>query len=228
MQGPALPRALTRRQETVELGVFLLLIVPSLVLSFVDTGQGTVAFPLVAIATITRDAGLLALILLLLSRDRQPVATIGWVRRGAWREAGLGLALSVPVLIGAQLLQAALQAAGLSAPMPSSALLPSGPGELLLGVVLVVVVAITEESVFRGYLILRFGNVLRSRAWAVVVSSVIFSVGHGYEGGAAVVTVGVTGLVFALVYIWRQSLVAPVVMHLVLDLVAIVLVALLR
>jgi membrane protease YdiL (CAAX protease family) len=31
-----------------------------------------------------------------------------------------------------------------------------------------------------------------------------------------------TGLVFALVYVWRQSLVAPVVMHLVFNLLAIV------
>jgi len=38
-----------------------------------------------------------------------------------------------------------------------------------------------------------------------------------------VVTVGVMGLVFALVYLWRQSLVAPMVMHFLQDFIGIVL-----
>lgn len=32
-----------------------------------------------------------------------------------------------------------------------------------------------------------------------------FALGHGYEGSAGVVTVGVMGMVFALVYLWRGS-----------------------
>lgn len=227
MQGAAVPSALTRRQEAAELGVFLLLIVPSLVLSFVQTGGRDVSFPVIAAATITRDAGLVALILLLIARDRQPVAVIGWVRRNIGRDVLIGLALSIAVFIGAQVLEAVLRAAGLSAPSSAPGLAPSGPGEVLLAVVLVLVVAVAEETVFRGYLILRFASVLRSRFWAVIASSVIFSIGHGYEGGAAVVTIGFTGLVFAIVYVWRQSLVAPVVMHLVFNLLAIVIAPLL-
>jgi uncharacterized protein len=228
MQGTSLPSSLSRRDEAAELGVFLLLILPSLALSFVNTGGGGVSFPLVAGATILRDLGLLGLILLLVSRDRQPYTTIGWVNRRVGREVWVGLLLSIPVLVGAQLVQIALQRAGLSGPAPSSGTgMPAGPGEILLAFVLVVVVAVAEETIFRGYLILRFGSLLRSRAWAVVLSSVIFAIGHGYEGGAAVVTIGLTGLAFALVYVWRQSLVAPIVMHFVFDFVAIVLAPLL-
>jgi len=223
MQPAASSGVLSRRQEGAELAVFLLLIVPSLVLSFVETGPSNVSFPILAVATIVRDVGLLALILLLLSRNREPIMAIGWVRRGVAKEAVVGLALAIPVLIGSQLLEAALRAAGLSAPTTDSGLLPRGPGEVLLAVLLVVVVAVAEETIFRGYLILRFASLLRSRGWAVLASSVIFAIGHGYEGGAAVVTIGLTGLVFALVYIWRQSLVAPVVMHFVFNFVALVL-----
>jgi membrane protease YdiL (CAAX protease family) len=205
--------------------VFLLLIVPSLALSFAPQGQSGGSFSLVAGATILRDLGLLALILLLLARARESVTTVGWVRARAWREAGLGLLLSVPLLFGTQVLAAALRAAGLSGP-PSNApgVTPGNSfGEVLLAFILVVVVAVAEETIFRGYLLLRLTEVLRSRAWAVIISSVVFAIGHGYEGGAATVTIGFTGLALASVYIWRGSLVAPVVMHFVLDLVGIVL-----
>jgi membrane protease YdiL (CAAX protease family) len=55
----------------------------------------------------------------------------------------------------------------------------------------------------------------------------IFAVGHGYEGSAGVATVGVMGVLFAVVYLWRGSLVAPMVMHLLQDFLAIVVLPLL-
>jgi membrane protease YdiL (CAAX protease family) len=89
------------------------------------------------------------------------------------------------------------------------------------------VVALAEETIFRGYFILRFEAVTASPAVAVVLSAVIFSLGHGYEGSAGVVTVGVMGLVFALIYLWRRSLVAPIVMHFLQDFISVVLLPLL-
>jgi membrane protease YdiL (CAAX protease family) len=56
---------------------------------------------------------------------------------------------------------------------------------------------------------------------------VIFSLGHGYEGTAGVITVGMMGIVFAPVYMWRKSLVAPIVMHFLQDFIGIVLLPLL-
>ncbi len=63
---------------------------------------------------------------------------------------------------------------------------------------------------------------------AVLVSSLIFAMGHGYEGAAGMVTVGAMGATYALIYLWRGSLVAPVVMHFLQDAAAIVLLPLLR
>ena len=216
---------LTRRQEALELGVFLLLIVPSLALSFVAVRQGMLPFPLVAASTILRDVGLVALVLLFLARAGQSVAAIGWTPRTLGREIVLGVVLSPVLLIGAQALETLLRSVGLSTPRtPTPGLVPARTvGDLLLALLLVAVVAVAEETIFRGYLILRSRRVLRSRVWAVVLSTVVFALGHGYEGSAGVVTVGATGLVFALIYLWRQSLVAPVVMHFLLDLCAIVL-----
>jgi len=92
---------------------------------------------------------------------------------------------------------------------------------------MVIIVAFAEETVFRGYLILRFKAVTESPSAAILVSAVIFSLGHGYEGSAGVITVGVMELLFDLVYVWRQSLVAPMVVHFLQDFVSIVLLPLL-
>ena len=99
---------------------------------------------------------------------------------------------------------------------------------MLLAGFLVVVVAICEEVIFRGYLILRLSEVTRSTAAGVLLSAFIFSLGHGYEGSAGVVTVGVMGLIFAVVYLWRGSLIAPMVMHFLQDFIGIVLTPILR
>jgi membrane protease YdiL (CAAX protease family) len=104
----------------------------------------------------------------------------------------------------------------------------TGMAEFLLAFVLVVIVALAEETIFRGYLILCLKAVTPSPAVAVFLSGAVFSLGHGYERSAGVVTVGVMGLVFAFVYMWRQSLVAPIVMHFLKDFIGIVLLPLLK
>jgi membrane protease YdiL (CAAX protease family) len=217
------------KEQLLEVCVFLLLIVPSLVLSFFAVNQGNVSFTLTAFATIMRDLALVALILFFLWRNAEHLEPIGWTLRKSWQDLGLGILLFIPFFFGANFLDRALQAAGLSAPSTPtpSALSASGTAEFVLAAVLVVVVAIAEETIFRGYLILRFKAVTASSAVAVVLSAVVFSLGHGYEGTAGVVTVGFMGLVFALVYLWRKSLVAPIVMHFLQDFLGIVLLPLL-
>jgi membrane protease YdiL (CAAX protease family) len=218
-----------RRTQAVEVSVFLFLIVPSLVLSLFVIRQGGLGFVITAVATILRDLGLVVLIFYFLWRNGEGVARIGWSLRRVWKELILGVALFVPVFFGAGLLEWALLRAGLSSPTTPlpSALTARGAAEGPLAVVLVAVVAVAEETIFRGYLLLRFQALLRSPVWAVLLSSLIFSLGHGYEGSAGLVTVGVMGAAFAVVYLWRGSLVAPVVMHFLQDFLGIVLLPLL-
>jgi membrane protease YdiL (CAAX protease family) len=91
----------------------------------------------------------------------------------------------------------------------------------------VVVVALAEEIIFRGYLILRFRTVTGSLPAASLISAAIFSSGPGYKGPARVITVGMPGFVFGLIYVWRKTLVAPIVMHFLQDFIGIVLMPLL-
>jgi CAAX protease family protein len=211
-------------EQLVEVSVFLFLIVPSMTLSFFAVKQGSLSFVLVAFATILRDLALVSLILFFLWRNGEPINWIGWTFKNSWREIGLGIGLYIPFFIVAGFLERALRVAGLSVPStPLPSMAAKGMGELLLAIGLVAVVAVGEETIFRGYLILRLKAITTSPATAALLSAAIFSLGHGYEGSAGVVTVGVMGLVLGFVYMWRRSLVAPIVMHFLQDFIAIVL-----
>jgi membrane protease YdiL (CAAX protease family) len=217
------------KNQIIEMSVFLFLIVPSMALSFFAIKQGSLSFVLVAFSATLRDLALVSLILLFIWRNHEPVAWIGWTVKKSWKEIGLGIILFIPFTFATGVLDKALQEIGLSVPstpLPSF-LAARGATQFLLAFVLVVIVAVSEETIFRGYLILRLKAVTASPTAAVLLSAGIFSLGHGYEGSAGVVTVGVMGAVFALVYLWRGSLAAPMVMHFLQDFLGIVLVPLL-
>jgi uncharacterized protein len=217
-----------RKEQFLEICTFLLLIVPSMALSLFVRQQDNVSFSLSAVASILRDLSLVSLILFFLWRNRESMRSIGWSLTNFWRESVLGVILFFPFFYISGILERVLHAAGLSLPStPQPAFLfPEGPLEILLALIMVVVVAISEETIFRGYLLLRFQAIINNLT-AVLLSAVIFSIGHGYEGTAGLVTVGFMGIIFALVYKWRQSLVAPMVMHFLQDFTVIVLVPLL-
>lgn len=217
---------LTRKEQLVEVGVFLLLIVPTMILSYFVTSQGTASFSLLATATIIRDLSLVALIVFFLWRNGESPERIGWTYRHEWTDIILGLVLFVPVFFLAVFLGNLLMHLGFSGPSPSAmqALEPHGGVQFALAIFLVIIVAISEEMIFRGYLIRRFASSTGSVAAAVIFATVIFAFGHGYEGSAGLITVGFIGLVYSLIYVWRGSLAAPVVMHFLQDFLAIVLV----
>jgi len=222
--------AQSRREQTWEVLVFLSLIMPSMALSFLAIRQGTLGFTVSATAIILRDLSLVALIAFFLWRNGEPASRIGWTMpRKLGTDILLGALLFVFVLVSSSFVELAAKAAGLSSPSTSlpGFLSAKGQGQLVLASVLVAAVAVTEGTIFRGYLILRLNVVTGSSGSAVVLSSLIFSVGHGYEGTAGVATVAYMGLVFALVYLWRKSLVAPIVMHFLQDFAGIVMVPLL-
>jgi uncharacterized protein len=210
--------------QAAEVAVFLLLMVPSMVLSLFVAGQGQLSFVVTVTGVIFRDLGLVSLILFFLWRNGEPVSYVGWTWNHLVRELLIGMICFIPVFLGATLFDRILLQIGLSGPaMPPSFLKEQGPAQVLLAVLLVTVVAVAEETIFRGYLLLRFLPLLRSTPAAVLLSSAIFAVGHGYEGSAGLVTIGLMGVAFALVYLWRRSLIAPILMHFLQDFLSIVL-----
>jgi membrane protease YdiL (CAAX protease family) len=213
-----------KKVRLYEVSVLLFLIVPSMALSFFAVKQGALSFVLVAWATILRDAALVCLILFFLWRNGEPAERVGWNFKNFWREVAVGVGLFIPLYFGAGLLENLLQKAGLSLPLTPvpSYMTPGDMPRIVLAVFLVTIVAVAEETIFRGYLIMRFQDLNAGAPAAIVLSAFIFSIGHGYEGTAGVITVGVMGLALALIYFWRQSLVAPMIMHCLVDFVSIV------
>jgi membrane protease YdiL (CAAX protease family) len=216
------PPPFSGREQLIEILVFLFLIVPSMVFSFFAVKQGSVGFTLTAVATILRDSALVALIAFFLWRNGESVGSLGWSFRR--QDVLLGVLLFPAVFFGASVLEQFLLSIGFTTPAtPSPSLRPTlDPVHLVLAIVLVLVVAVAEETIFRGYLILRFGD-LTGLGWALPLSAFVFSLGHGYEGSAGVVTVGTMGLVFALLYVWRKSLATPMTIHFLQDFLVIVL-----
>jgi membrane protease YdiL (CAAX protease family) len=218
------------KEQTIEVAIFNFFIIPSMVFSFFAFKIGNISFVIVAVSTIMRDLALVSLILFFLWRNGESVYKIGWTFKNIRKEAGIGIVLFVPTFFAASSLESLLHRAGLSEPSnPMPALVTEkGAVEFLLAFLMVVVVAVAEETIFRGYLLLRFRAFMRGIFAPVLLSSVIFSLGHGYEGSAGAVTVGFIGAVFALIYLWRKSITAPIVMHFLQDFAGIVLIPLLR
>ena len=180
-----------------------------------------------AVFSIISDLGLVALVFYFIWRNAEPLNHLGWTTGRLPMEALLGLLFFVPVMFTANYLESALHHAGLSMPTRRPAfLMASGNSGIALAVALVIVVAVVEETIFRGYLLLRLKPLLRWPWVAVLLSSAVFAVGHGYEGLAGVISVFGLGVVLAAIYLWRRSLVAPMVIHFCIDFSAIVLAAL--
>jgi len=209
-------------EQGIELCVFLFLVVPSMAVSFFTARQVQLSFVLTATSTILLNLALMGLVLYFLWKNRESLDMVGLVSHTVWLDVVLGLVLFFPVYLSVNYLERALNWIGLSSPkalLPF--LVPMGTGQKFLAFLLVTVVAVTEETVFRGYLIHRFRNITGSPAVAVLVSSVIFSLGHGYQGPAALIVVFLLGVIFSLIFLIRKNLVAPIIMHFLQDFVGI-------
>lgn len=222
---PASPPPESRRIR-MEVAVFLLLLFSSIIPGWL--AGGTVPFASLAIAVILHDIALVTLVVFFAWTAGQKVSSLGWSARHPLREIGLGIILYVPLFVLLALLQALLAALGLKSPELEGYLVPSSSVEIAFAFVLVIVVAISEETLFRGYLLPRLRTITRSTPVAVGLASLVFASGHVYEGASGILLVLVMAIVFSYVYLWRGSIVAPIVMHFIQDFVGLVLAPWLR
>ena len=79
---------------------------------------------------------------------------------------------------------------------------------------------ISEELAYRGFLIYYLSAYLPqlNTPEKVVLSGLVFGLGHSYQGWKGVIGTGLAGLVFAVLYVATGSLLVPMVVHAVLDL----------
>ena len=213
------------REQLFEVLTFCFLIVPGLAFSFVAGPSVKENFLLGVVGVMLSDLALVTLVCFFLWHNGEKFARIGWVSKGYEKEIVLGVILYFPLIYGLSFIGQWLQSAGIPFPkghVPSF-LEPTKTYQRIVATFMVLVVAISEETIFRGYLMLRLKSVTGSPVAAVVISSIIFSIGHGYEGLGGVIIVGTMGTVFAIIYLWRKSLMAPIAAHFMQDFMAIVL-----
>ncbi|MGJ8679818.1 CPBP family intramembrane glutamic endopeptidase [Paraglaciecola sp.] len=75
---------------------------------------------------------------------------------------------------------------------------------------------VCEELIFRGYLLQLLTEYI-GLLGAALLSSVIFGLCHLYQGWANVCRTGLIGLVFCGVYIFTETLIIPIILHIAMD-----------
>jgi uncharacterized protein len=172
--------------------------------------------------------------------------TAQWLFVGftAWRcavrgfgAAGLGLALPNPVVLMAEGIALALpfaftQLAGFRAlarvPVAERGriyevarkLMPRNAAEASVFAMLVATVSLCEEFLYRGFAFALFLRIFHGSAVALVASSLLFGIGHLYQGRRGVFLTFALGIVFGLARIFSGSLVPGIIAHFTVDLLA--------
>jgi membrane protease YdiL (CAAX protease family) len=173
------------------------------------------------VAAAMRGALIIVLLLLLLRADRQPLAALGIVREGALRELvastwmtagafGVQIAAAIPIAI----LGVLTGIINREASQRTETLgVIAGQGSIAEFMVAVVVAAAFEEVAFRGFLTPRMRVLTGSWPWAIVVVSVVFGLGHVYEGALAVGQTAFLGVYFSVLLLARRRLLGPTLAH---------------
>ena len=131
---------------------------------------------------------------------------------------GLLIAIFIPAVLA--LRSEAIRKKAGKAARKLAFLLPSTGEERRWWRLVCITAGICEEIVYRGFL-LRYWHVMPfhlSLTWALAVASVIFGIGHLYQGIAGAVQTFVVGFVLGAMFVVTGSLVLPIVVHAVMDL----------
>lgn len=163
------------------------------------------------------DTILLTGLMVVLTRAHGDSVRMLWLgNRPVGAEARLG-ALLVPLVF--LMVVVVLNVLRLAAPwlhnVPTNPLeqLAATPGQATIFAIVAILAGGVREELQRAFLLQRFVRHLGGPVVGVVVLSVAFGVGHIVQGWDAVVTTGLLGAFWAVLYLRRHSTVAPIVSH---------------
>ncbi len=162
------------------------------------------------------SAVLVALIVVFLRLRGEPIADVFFGRRPIGREMAAGvplifvaLAIGIAVLTLLQMVAPGLHDVDQN---PLQALVDSPQDAAVFAIVVVIAGGIREE-LQRAFLLRRFERHLGGPLLGVVVTSAAFGAGHGVQGTDAALATALLGAFWAVTYLRRRSVVAPVVSH---------------
>jgi uncharacterized protein len=87
------------------------------------------------------------------------------------------------------------------------------PGEAALFAIVAIIAGGVREEMQRAFLLRRFELHLGGPIVGVIALSAAFGLGHVVQGWDAVVTTGLLGAFWAVIYLQRRSSVAPIISH---------------
>lgn len=131
---------------------------------------------------------------------------------------GMLIAIFLPAVLA--LRSPALRAKAGKSAQRLAFLLPSSKEERRWWWLVCITAGVCEETVYRGFLVHYFHtqSFHLTLTSALVVSSLIFGVGHLYQGGLGAVQTALIGFIFGAMFIVTGNLLLPMFVHTILDL----------
>jgi len=155
-------------------------------------------------------------IMAFLRPEGKGLSSLGFRRHPLLREMALGLALFPPVLFGALLLETLLlhflPVLHTVEENPILTMLQS-PQDVAAILVASILAGGVGEEIIRAFVLRRFETHLGGIRVGLVLWSLAFGAMHLSQGVDKALVVGLLGLVFGLIYAWRRSPVAAMVVH---------------
>ena len=102
----------------------------------------------------------------------------------------------------------------------SRKLMPQNAVESFAFIALVSTVSVCEEFLYRGFAFGLFRQLWSSGTAALLGSSLLFAIGHLYQGRRGVISTFFLGLIFAAARAWTGNIVPGIIAHFVVDLIA--------
>ncbi len=156
-----------------------------------------------------------------------------WLRRSSWREFGLrrpeswartfflaiGGVVTIHVLVGRILSRLVVDLTKQPVDISRFDALRGNITALISGLIIVwTLAAFGEEMIFRGFVMNRIADLFKNRKngliAALFISSILFGMGHFYQGLSGVILTGIVGIIYVLAYLAdRCNLWAPILIH---------------
>jgi membrane protease YdiL (CAAX protease family) len=180
------------------------------------TAAGVLSLRYIVALSLIDTALLVGLVVFFLRSHGERVRPVILGVRSRWREAELGLSLTMGAFVIAMAVIGVLR---LLAPSlhnlernPLQELIRNPRDAALFALVVVVAGGIREE-VQRAFILHRFTVWLGGPTTGLVVSSVAFGLGHVLQGNDVAIATGLLGLYWGAVYVRRRSAIGPMVSH---------------
>lgn len=155
-------------------------------------------------------------IMAFLRLEGKGLSSLGFRRRPLMQEMALGLALFPPVLIGALVLETLLlRFLPVLHNVEENPILTMlhDPRDVAAILVASILAGGVGEEIIRAFVLRRFETHLGGMGVGLTVWSLAFGAMHLSQGADKALVVALLGLVFGLIYAWRRSPVAAMVVH---------------